>query len=583
MFSLKKQYILEKINKNWILFLIIILGAFLRLFGINYDLPLSSPVGDEIRLLSGSLKMLNEKSFIVNSAYGSYFPLLYYLYIPGLLVYALLSLFFSDLNSLESIKDSVFLSLGSWLIVGRLISVILGVLSIYLFYLITQKLFNNKNVSLIAALFFSLNPLNVALSHFGRIWAPQMFFILLALYFCLRFFVDSNNKITHKKLLIAVIFIILSIAANLFGFFSYFIFLLILFIFYFEFNFKKFFIFLISKKSLFFHTLLLMGIFLIFFLSRSSLLLYGSGFRIMISPASGEIASWVGTVWDTNIIHRIGLSLSFLWQLETIIFLLFVPSFWLIYKYNKKNFYFLLLLFLTFFLLIGPPLLHSTRSRYMSLAFPFLSIPVAYFVNVYFKKISKKNIFLGLIFILILIFPTLFINLKYDYLLSKNSTRLTLYNWIKENVKPNENILLINDYFLQDIIPNEEVIRLIKENSPQYYSTRLYYLENDLFKKLDLHKYGIYSSGFICEWPRESFENIKFDYLVVSETNNDFNPLNICDDITVNYFSNKELVFEENTAPFYNYSIENGMPLNSYRPIYLINKLGPKISIYKIK
>jgi len=583
MFFFKNQYFLNSFKKNWILFLIIVLGASLRLFGITYNLPLSSPVGDEVRLVSGSLKMLSQGSFIPDFAHGSYFPLLYYLFIPGLLIYALFLLLFSDINSLIGIKDSVILSLGSWLIVGRLISVILGVASIYLLYLIAQKLFNDKNISLIAALIFALSPLNVALSHFGRVWTPQLFFILLALYFCLKFFINSGGKITYKRLLIIAILILLSFATNLIGALSYILFLLILLIFYFQLQIKYFFRFLISKKSLFFHLLLLGGIFLTLFLSKSSLITYGLGFRLLVSPGSEKVASWVGTIWDVNLLHRIGLSLSFLWQFETIVFLLFIPAFWLIYKNHRKSFYFLLFSFLIFFISLGPPILHSTRPRYIFLSFPFLFISVAYLINIYFKKIARKSVLLSLLFIIILISPVLFINLKYDYLLHKNGTKLTLYNWIENNLQPDENILLINTYFLQDIVPNEEVIKLIKENSPQYYSTRISYLENDLFNRSNPRKYGVYSSGFICEWPIEIVKNIKFDYLAISRTSGNFDFLNICDNLPMRHLSKKALIFEEDTAPFYDYSIEGGVPLESYRPLYFIDKLGAKISIYKVE
>jgi len=576
------------LKKNWILFSVIALGLLLRLFGITYDLPLSSPVGDEVRIVSGSLKMLSQKSLIIDFVHGSYFPLLYYLYIPGLLIYALFLFLFSDINSLVGIKDSVILSLGSWLIVGRLISVILGVISIYLLYLITQKLFNNKNVSLIAALLLALSPLNIALSHFSRVWMPQLFFILLALYFCLKFFIDSDNKITYKRLLIVAILILLSFATNLVGALSYILFLLILLIFYFQLQIKYFLRFLISKKSLFFHFLLLGGIFLTLFLSKSSLITYGLGFRRFIVSDFEMTGSWVDVIWDANLLHRIGLSLTFLWQLETIVFLLFIPAFWLIYKNHRKSFYFLLLSFLIFFISLGPPILRLTRARYIFLSFSFLFIPVAYLINIYFKKIARKNILFGLLFIFILISPVLFVNLKYDYLLHKNSTRFALYNWIENNLQPDENILLIDAYFLQDIVPNEEVIKLIKENSPQYYSTRLSYLENDLFNRYSPVKYGVYSAGFICQWPIEVVKNIKFDYLAISETyksDRRYNPrfLNICNSIPIYHLAQEDLIFEEDTAPFYNYSIEGGTPLESYYPLYFIDKLGAKISIYRVK
>ena len=49
-----------KIKINYWLGAILLLGAILRFWGIFHDLPLSSSVGDEVYLLSGSFKMMND-------------------------------------------------------------------------------------------------------------------------------------------------------------------------------------------------------------------------------------------------------------------------------------------------------------------------------------------------------------------------------------------------------------------------------------------------------------------------------------------------------------------------------------------
>jgi 4-amino-4-deoxy-L-arabinose transferase-like glycosyltransferase len=183
------------VKKYYLLILVLLLAFFVRFWGIAYDQGFMSAISDEMKIISSSLKMLNDFSFIPDFRYGGvYFPLMYYVYMPGIFIYMLFLFLSGTVTSLIGLKEFTVLNLGDWLIVGRMTSVILGVGSVYLVYLISQRLFKNKLASYLTALFMATNPLHVSLSQIGKHWGPQMFFILLAFYTYLYYWQDPSKK-----------------------------------------------------------------------------------------------------------------------------------------------------------------------------------------------------------------------------------------------------------------------------------------------------------------------------------------------------------------------------------------------------
>ncbi|MFA5029367.1 MAG: glycosyltransferase family 39 protein [Patescibacteria group bacterium] len=586
------------IKNYYPLILIIILGVLLRFWGVFHDWPLSSAASgrDEINILTGSLKMLSNFSLVpraADSGGGTYFPLMYYFYLPFLMVYAGILFILGQVHTLADIKNSVALNLGDWLLVGRFISIILGSFSIYLIYLIGQRLFDKKSVAYLAALFFALSPFNVALSHFGKIWTPQVFFILLAFYFFLRFWQDPNGRLSIKIVFFTALFVLLSFAVNLVGAIAYPLLLLIIFIYYCDFKWRKFFAFLTSRWSILLHLFLVIGVLVVFLITPDWFKSYDIIRRIFFTIDTGIPFYAQDSFWDLPWWGKTGLVLNILLQFETVAFLFLAPAFWFLYKQGKKNFYFLLFSLLGFFIVLSPPLMNTTRPRYLSLLTPFLIFPAAYLSNKLVTCFRQKRASLVFIFVFIaiIIAPALFIDLKYDYLLQKNSTKLELYSWLKNNLQPGEKALLVEYYFLQDLPPDKELISLIKEYSPSYYSTRLKYIDSGLAG--DLRGYGLYSNGFICQWPKEVVEKIKFDYIIIAETKtppsfdlanyHDFRLLDVCDSIPKYRLTTEQLVFSEDNSPYFNYSIDSGTPLESYYPLWQIKKIGKPVNIYKIK
>ncbi|MEK7167616.1 MAG: glycosyltransferase family 39 protein [Patescibacteria group bacterium] len=574
-----------KFVKNYYpLLFILLLGLILRIWGISWDWPLSSTTGDEIKIISGSLNMINDASLFPRYVGGTYMPLMYYLHLPAIAVYAAFLFVSGHVHSINDIKNSVVMDLGNWLMISRFISVFLGCLSIFLMYLVSQRIFNNKTVSYIAALLFAVSPLNVALGHFGKIWTPQVFFLILSLYLSLRFWQNSDRKPSFKMVFFTALFILFSFAVNLVGALAYPLLLLILFVYYCECNWKRFFTFLISRWSILLHLLLVVGVALVFLVAPDSFKVYGLVFGIFFTVTSGASVQEQGPMWELPWWQKTGLVFDIFLQFETIIFLLLVPAFWLLYKKSKKIFCFLFLSFLGFFILLCPPLVDTTRPRYLTLLIPLMILPVAYLIKVVIDQFSSKRRWLIPIIILVAVMQNIFINARYDRLLQKGSTKLSAYDWIKDNVSPDQKVFLAGYYLLQDLPPDKELVSLVKQYSPEYYSTRLKYLEDNFLDKPQWQGYGVYSDGFFCQWPEEVRSKIKFDYIIIADSgpgNFDFKDFKICGSQPSYDLTEKTPVFRQETAPYYRYTIDSGISLESYGPLWRIKKLGKELSIYK--
>lgn len=574
------------IKNNYILIGIIFLGALLRFWGIMYDLPLGYSVADEPLLMSKALRMINEKTMILDFGSRSYFPLMYYVYAIGAMVYSLGLLVFTDIGSIMELKESAIVNFGEWLIVGRAINAILGTAAVYLVYLITKQLLKHKNAALIAALLFALSPMHVALSHIAKPWGPQMFFLLLSLYISLKFWQDPNSRITNKKVIITAFFIILSIFTNLYGVLAYPLFLLLIFVYQYQFNIKKLFFSLFSRWSLLLHTLLAGSVLLLAFIGRDTIRLIKSAISIFLLDNSAHLeATGLGAAMnlDTSIWIKVGHSLNTLLQLETIVFFLFIPALFLLKKENRQAFWFLLIAMLILFFTANPPLLQTTRARYFSSLIPFLIIPTAYIISIFYIKLSRVKAWLGLLALFVLILPSLYIDIRHNYLYSINSTKHEIYEWLQTNIKPGETVYIEGIYLQQDLILSPEVIGIIKNYSPDlHYSSRLRYLEKDINKLATRKGIDYYFPGYLCKLPKEDIKKINFDYAIIVK--NDIrvkDQLDICNAYKIE-LNRDQLVQVKNTAPYFDYDIGHSSLIESYTALRGIKKRGPSYRIYKI-
>ena len=135
------------------IWLILTLAFLLRLITINQSLWLDEAININVT------KFLSYKSLVLNYSLGDFHPPLYHL-----------------------ILKSWILLFGSSEISARLISVILGVATVFVTYLIAKKLFEKKT-ALIAATLLATAPLHIYYSQEARMYVLAGFLASLSVYF----------------------------------------------------------------------------------------------------------------------------------------------------------------------------------------------------------------------------------------------------------------------------------------------------------------------------------------------------------------------------------------------------------------
>lgn len=558
------------IKKNFLIAVILGLSFIIRFIGINYNLPLSTAIVDEIVILSGSLKMLAEKKVTLSFVHSNYFPLSYYIYIPFLIAYIFYLKLFSSFDTFSKIKELGILHTGNFLIVGRMISILFGVASVFIFYLISQRLFKNRNISLVASLLFAISPLNVAMSHFARIWTIQIFFILLATYFALKFFSKSVLSGSYKKFIALGILMGTAFASNIIGLLIY---IPIMMIVYFSCEFnrtKNFLIFLRSKKFLVLNIIIIFIIAGTYFLNKTSFVNFLNGFL-------GNVV-YGDNFFEVSFGEKLAYYFKVLFKYETMPFLLAMFSFPLIYMKDKRIFFFLLSGFLSFFIFLGP-FGGFTQARYSMPMIPFLIFASAYSIKFFW---DKKNKAIAIFLITAAILPSSFLVYKMDKVFFNNGSELVFYKWMLNNIPNNSRILFIDNYFLQDIILTKDSIKRIKKFSPDFYSSRMAYLLDTPDNEYNRPAYDVYQDTIICNWPKEEIVNAKFDYIILTEgvlnEISSFGEINLCEVRKIE-LSGAKIIYQSNHDIFFNKEDPVLGPLNYFNNI---KKLGLKFLVYEL-
>src|SRR4030067_1738176 len=163
----------------FLLSIILALSFILRVYGINYGLPLHLHP-DEWSQIEPSLKMFN---WDLNP---------HVFYYPSFLTYFLF-IIFKILNFLSPDVFKVTASNEIFYFAGRFLSVIFGVFTVLTVYLLGVKLFDRK-VALTSAFFFSISPLHVRSSHYSIVDIPMLLFICWTIYFCLSIAKENSFK-----------------------------------------------------------------------------------------------------------------------------------------------------------------------------------------------------------------------------------------------------------------------------------------------------------------------------------------------------------------------------------------------------
>src|SRR3989338_3884743 len=147
------------IRNEWLLLSILVLAFLLRVVGIGYGLPLSV-VYDEAPYTLGALLMIKLHTILPSLHAADFQTVLYY---PPYISYVLLAPFVAILGLqylLWSGDPALFQyhilqDLSPFFIAARLLNVLLGTLSVFLVYRITESLFRSRVAAAAAAFFLS--------------------------------------------------------------------------------------------------------------------------------------------------------------------------------------------------------------------------------------------------------------------------------------------------------------------------------------------------------------------------------------------------------------------------------------------
>lgn len=163
---------------------IILLAAGLRIWGIGWGLPTDrhyfSYHPDEVTVLLSAMK--------VNLFAGEFDPGFYNYGSLYIFLVSIAAVFGSLFGLINLPSGDVFAKIGEiakLYLSGRLIALALGVLTVYLVYLLGKRAYGRRT-GLLAALLMAILPIHVMHSKFMAVDVPATFFITLALLFAVR-------------------------------------------------------------------------------------------------------------------------------------------------------------------------------------------------------------------------------------------------------------------------------------------------------------------------------------------------------------------------------------------------------------
>lgn len=169
-----------------LLCLIVILAATFRLYGINWDSGFSlHPDERAIVLFTTPLHFLqNLQEFLSLQS----------LWNPHFFAYGSLPLYLlKAVSSVAAMIDPAFGVYGKINLVGRAISTIFDLGTLFMIYVLGKKVFNQK-VGLLSGFFYSISVLPIQLSHFYAVDTPLTFFILCTLWGLINFYENPQRK-----------------------------------------------------------------------------------------------------------------------------------------------------------------------------------------------------------------------------------------------------------------------------------------------------------------------------------------------------------------------------------------------------
>jgi 4-amino-4-deoxy-L-arabinose transferase-like glycosyltransferase len=173
---------------------ILLFSLVVRLYGIKWGIPNNHHIlsyhPDE-KAFFWVVSLMDIQNLNFNPHWFIYPTFHYYLVLIPIMV-------LSNLGFLSFEPNLIFyglypLEVGKALLIGRTLSVLFGITTVFIVYLI-GKLLYNEEVGILSSLLLSLTPLHVIHSHFLTNDVPVTFWILTTLMFCIKIFKSGKTK-----------------------------------------------------------------------------------------------------------------------------------------------------------------------------------------------------------------------------------------------------------------------------------------------------------------------------------------------------------------------------------------------------
>ncbi|RMF95219.1 MAG: hypothetical protein D6734_06020 [Candidatus Schekmanbacteria bacterium] len=498
-------------KKNGYIFILIVIGLILRLWGINFGLPLKYARPDEDQIVETSIYLFT----------GDYNPHFYYyphlfIYLNHFLyriIYYLGYLAGTYENYLDFVKNFI-ISPSLFFLVPRLFSAFVGTFTIWLTY-ITARRFYGKEAGIFSSSLLTFAYLHIRDSHFGTTDICLTASILLTAFFTAKILQNGKGYISS------------AIAGGIAAGFKYNGALSSIFVF------TAHLLFYLKsgkgiKRALLDLKIYLTGILMtiIFLVTSPGLIPEYETFLKKLK----FMAKWIYQSGKTN------LEIGWLFYLKTTLlsgigfpFLLLSLIGFLYMLYRHKYEDIVLLSFpLFYYIYIGNG--YGVFSRYMIPIIPFLAIYAGNFlVEIYQEKgiLKKKGKIVSVTLLTIAIIPSLLNAVKCDILMSKKDTRIEAREWIENNIPFGSRIYLYSSYkynipYLErgkEAINREISIfeKVLSNNNRNHYRLYLdsyrYMLKKGIIPLRNSYEY-IFSNNFT----EEDIEKYKIEYLITGNS-----------------------------------------------------------------
>ncbi len=396
---------MQKYHK--ILLISLFIFAFLiRLAGVSYGLPLWV-INDEPSTILGSLKMMELKSVIPVLHQKEISSVLYYPPYPSYIYLVPFSIIYGFQSLFDMSIQDILVDLSPYFIIARLISIFVGILSIWCIYKTSEAITESKRAVLFSTFLACTSLIHISLSFSARHW------IFICLIYSLAFyFLFAKRSYTSFSITAAIGMGVSSISILLFALIPLWY-------------------FIVEKKSLtylktvFRNTKFWIITILTGFLSILPSLLYPKSNGFIVDITSQSAKSILGLILSP--IHF----LQFIILSEPVLIILLVLGLCFLYKKDKRVTAGIFL-FIYFYSVVYY-LMFRFESRFLLAILPLMYIFGGFACDILYKK-NKW-------FIIILCIPLL-ASIKLGHLALINDSRIHATKWVQQNIEKKTKIIV---------------------------------------------------------------------------------------------------------------------------------------------